>query len=638
MTIATWLYQSVQRASGSCQRQQALDLRDKMGRDKKRLEMGYEDKLTLDQLVRVREQVGAIERLVRQRNEDISEHQRLIKAAGQPVGIDGLCGDLLKVDAERFDLTGGAGNEVRVDVERLWGTTYYRRVMDVIDKRLPSNMNRTASGDQRVLMQAAINSIMPLLYDGRTDQRLPDRSSTTTPYDSYGKQICEHLGMDYDCPPLGVAFSCARQVGKTEALVMLVFALLVSVPGLKVIVMSTGQRISTMFANRLKAILSMFPELAGMSDGNSERMVFSTSREFTSPMASTVYFCPANPDGLRGLEGDILIFDEMSHMDKRVPLAFGFPLLKKYGRRAWIISTPGGGVNNLFNDIVAAGNKSGFKVIVFEGACRSCARDARFSKDGAVCPHRKAVHAPWSDENAEKALAEVYKLGYGQLYYQEILGAMVLTVLPSFNRDDVERAFSLDRVYRHSATATWCPPEVFLAIDPSGGGQRSETAVVSAFFTPDGTFVVSSHALQRRRVGCHPVGGSQHEAVWGGVLDVGWEGGGHVPVLVATEIDDALGHQPLMQTVHAFRVRVAPQQLAPRRELHQPREHLEPHLRNVTSRTVQRRDDFLAQRVDHAWRLQRLEHIVSQFLFDHSPVVCIPLGHECLVVCREDVP
>lgn len=492
--LAPWLVQSAQQASESCLRKQAQDVLDRVGKKTSALDTDEDVHVSAEQMTMIRDNHRLLRDLQLGRAEENRAHEQLLERAGLAVGVEGLYEHIAAEGRSRGQAYNAETGEASVDIESLMGTVYYRRIMDVIDRRLVNNLNRTASGDQRTLIQAAVNSILVQLYDGRTDDRLADRSSSTTPYDLYGKQICKHLGMEYDAPTLGVAFSCARQVGKTEALVMLTFAILVSVPGVKVIVLSTGKRISQMFANRLKSVVAAFPELSEVVEGNSERLVFSTSRQFTSPLASTIYFCPANATGLRGLEGDILIFDEMSSQPKEVALQFGFPLLKKYGRRAWIISTPGSGVNNLFNDIVQSDEDMGFKKIVFEGACRECARNAKFVKNDVMCPHRSVLQTPWDDQRAKDCLANIYKKAYGQLYFQEVLGAMVVTTLPAFDKEDIQAMFDTSRAFVRPSVNDWTPSEVFFAIDPSGGGERSETAVVSLFYTPDHVAVVS-HAV-----------------------------------------------------------------------------------------------------------------------------------------------
>lgn len=67
----------------------------------------------------------------------------------------------------------------------------------------------------------------------------------------YGRHICEFLGFSREIPKLGILISTPRQFGKTESMVMIATALVSCVPGFKIISVSTGQRISAYFAERV---------------------------------------------------------------------------------------------------------------------------------------------------------------------------------------------------------------------------------------------------------------------------------------------------------------------------------------------------------------------------------------------------
>lgn len=65
--------------------------------------------------------------------------------------------------------------------------------------------------------------------------------------------------------------------------------------------------------------------------------------------------------------------------------------------------------------------------------------------------------------------------------------------MPAFELDrvnalaDRKTNFTPAEIRRHE----WTPPLIFIGIDPSGGGDKSDTAVVSLFISPHNDVVVS---------------------------------------------------------------------------------------------------------------------------------------------------
>lgn len=374
------------------------------------------------------------------------------------------------------------------DVLKLPGMKYYKNIIEIM-KTFP----KQPSEHQRLFIRHAIHMMLPVIFDGRTEGG-DAQVDTISDWDKYKKTICKVLGFSGDIAELGLLISTPRQLGKTEAMVMIATAMALCIPGFFVLSVSTSQRISIMFAQRVHAYIANIPDIKKrIISQTKEEIVFSPiTRPGDASFVSKIMTLPSNATTLRGLWGHLLLVDEAGFTNKDLLVQFIFPLLKVPKRKVLCISTPATSSISFFTSAIRkskeveaqTGRKGPFEVVIIEAMCPDCA-----SKRKQECPHRDSVATPWSSNASERALKDILGSIDPDAFNREVLGADVDSKVPAFPRDLTELVFSSPR-YLLDTNVAWRPPCVFVSIDPSGGG-NSDVAIVSFFYTKDNQMVVS---------------------------------------------------------------------------------------------------------------------------------------------------
>lgn len=379
------------------------------------------------------------------------------------------------------------GELVCLDIDALFGTMIFRNVL-----RRINSFSVKPSEFQWIFIYNTMHSTLPFLFSGLSPTTLPVPGQACD-WTRYKHQICAHLGFKGLPPDVGCAASTPRQFGKTTAQTLLMAALLIEVPGLIMISVSTGSRISTMVSRQVRRLISQ----AG-NEAN-ERIV-SHNTEITSmrprgvdrsildsPMNSILYSLPSNPERLRGMSGTFVFLDESAFVDSRLLTEFVLPLLTVNYRKLFAISTPSTERRSFFGQIIANGKDVGFETIVIEAMCKDCA-----AKSAKECPHRSSVATPWTSVENQGRLRAIYEFVSRDSYNREVGGATIDTTVPGFKPEAVNRVFDdPTRRFRLQDNRNWTPRCVFMGIDPSGLGANSDFAIISFFYTEKGEMVVS---------------------------------------------------------------------------------------------------------------------------------------------------
>lgn len=419
-----------------------------------------------------------------------------------PDEIQRLVGDSLQSQGQRFVIE--TTNQIvaedelavdTVDVNKLPGMAIYNRLVAAIDL-----LYRRPHDVQIDLIIGGFQIYLPLIFDGRTDKREP-LAGEITDWDMYKEQICRRIGIkdiDEAIPVLGRFVSTPRRFGKTEFMAMLVSLLLICVPRISILAISTNLNISNMFVERVAGYLSAIPEaqarviaqnkseitLAPWDNDRNRRNMFSTLKALTS-----------STNGNRGQGARVIVFDEGAFGDDNAMINFVWPLLQQENVKLFCISSPAVDENSFFAQIIRkyAGSKL-VSVFVFESVCRDCAR-----QDKDTCPHTVDFTPPWISSESARAAGKIIKELDSAAYFREFKGATEVTDIPGFPAELITKAFGANsNVYYSVPEKTrWRPLTVFMSIDPSGGGDASNVGLVSFFVDDSGNMVVSSWQLCR---------------------------------------------------------------------------------------------------------------------------------------------
>lgn len=152
-----------------------------------------------------------------------------------------LCDVLQAVDQKNNDNHNSSSSSYAPDsedistVSSLPGMRIYRHILSTM-KRFPNQ----PSDHQKTFIRHALNMMLPVIFDGRSETG-PAPHGATSDWEKYKKTICKLLDFREAIPQLGLLISTPRQFGKTEAMVMIATALVICVPGFRIISVSTSQ-------------------------------------------------------------------------------------------------------------------------------------------------------------------------------------------------------------------------------------------------------------------------------------------------------------------------------------------------------------------------------------------------------------
>jgi hypothetical protein len=121
-----------------------------------------------------------------------------------------------------------------------------------------------------------------------------------------------------------------------------------------------------------------------------------------------------------------------------------------------------------------------FKNVNVKMACDACMR----ANKAIDCIHKQDVLPPWKDAAKQEILKKIMQTN-PDLYLQESIG-LVTTGKIYY----ISNSMIIDFLKNETWSDTFEVPEVYVAVDPSGGGSGSNFAICSGFFH-DGKIVVS---------------------------------------------------------------------------------------------------------------------------------------------------
>jgi len=282
--------------------------------------------------------------------------------------------------------------------------------------------------------------------------------------------------------PLAAMIMTPRRWGKTTASAMAAAVLMYVGRRLNILVFSTGQRMSTLFAQKVKTYFCELP-------GGAERIIVNN----TSTFEVSAFDCPKNMTkqsihtagltnklsalassvkGTKGVTADIIILEEASRIPKSLLTETCAPLLKVANAVLIALSTRLG-PENYYSKLFERDDDIANRILLrlrIELMCEECKSDNNNAFD---CKHLDHLLPPWLlASNAERV--QVLMGDDEEMYAQEVLGVDLsgkYTLLPPSVVDNWKT--------RPRQLFEAGPQDVIVTmVDPAGGGS-SQTALVT---------------------------------------------------------------------------------------------------------------------------------------------------------------
>lgn len=347
------------------------------------------------------------------------------------------------------------------------GSTYSANLQlkgDVIFHRMMGclmSFDWKPSEQQTQFLQQMLYAIIPIIYGEE--------------WMHYSHRILSRLKLDEIYQNLVI--STPRRFGKTISVAMFGAACVYCLRGRTISIFAKNKRQSGKLMGTVKRLLLQLHGSERMIvQDNNETLLFSVLCNRNDVNMTTLSCYPGNADAIRGVGADIIILEEAGFVSEDLFYEGIAPLLGVVGTSVIGISTPPTEDDNYYLELFEVKDpdtgKPIFNTIKIERLCPKCKEEGNDE-----CPHMKHTLPKWKSKRLERQLAAIY--GTNKLrYMREILGVHVTTSMAAFDKKDV--ANFIDRPYME---LDYMPRFVFLTIDPSGGGQGSDTSWTITSYT-----------------------------------------------------------------------------------------------------------------------------------------------------------
>lgn len=226
---------------------------------------------------------------------------------------------------------------------------------------------------------------------------------------------------------------CPRRWGKTVSVAMAVSVLMDVCENLRIVVVSTGQKMSTAL---MKKIIEYYVQLSGKQKERENRILVSNEKKFVVMHAgdtgtkkaametgryNSIDACASTVHGFKGVSANIILIDEASRVPEDLIVEGVSPLLTVKNTSLIMISTNLGEDNyfsQLFTNLPASFHQQviQFHVDLLCEVCRKAKSDPR------LCDHNDHLRPPWlTVGNRERSTLFMTQ----HKYQQEVLGTIV---------------------------------------------------------------------------------------------------------------------------------------------------------------------------------------------------------------------
>ena len=297
--------------------------------------------------------------------------------------------------------------------------------------------------------------------------------------------------------------NCPRRWGKTYITAIFAACSLVTVPNSKIVVYSPGQRQSMMFMDLVRDRLEdlrdhgyEFEPVVGKN--NKENLWIKVDGNVRS-----VVGLPANSNTVRGSGGSLIICEEAAAMEKKFFSDVVLPVTGVGETSCLCISTIQGdsdeGVQNWFTNLLGMAHNDGrpmFNIFKLYQACPKCI-DAGVAEK---CEHLKNELPWWHAQSKQMLVRDIMtRLGCEDSAKRELLGVNTSKVKPIYPSTLVRQLFNTTKnPLVPLAQLTEDPLMIFVAVDPSGGGDKSFTSVVSMIFHQGQYIIIGGESISAK--------------------------------------------------------------------------------------------------------------------------------------------
>ena len=237
---------------------------------------------------------------------------------------------------------------------------------------------------------------------------------------------------------------------------------------------------------QIKVLKSAGLDFEEGGEDNQER--FSIYRD---GIKKTCVALPARQATTRGAGGQLAVAEEMAVMPKLFFLEVIAPILR-VGSTAFIAISTIRDKDNYFTTLSNLLNKDGtpfFNVFKFFMTCEECRNEGKED----TCKHMAHLLPAWISEAKDASIKYLYEqLNEEKLMHQEINGIASSVSQPAFHEKSLIKLFSS----RHYPSVTkdffgsFEIKDVFISIDPTGGGEGSDLALCSCIYHNQHTIIL----------------------------------------------------------------------------------------------------------------------------------------------------
>lgn len=294
---------------------------------------------------------------------------------------------------------------------------------------------------------------------------------------------------------------CPRRWGKTYITSIYCACTLLTVPGSRIVLYSPGKRQSQMIMDLVRDHLKYLKEVHGylyetvQGKDNQENLAIIVDGDRRS-----IVGLPAKSETVRGTGGTLIIGEEAAVMPLKFISDVVLPVTAVGDTSCIFISTIQGdtmeGEQNWFTtllDMCYADGRPMFNTFKLYQACKACI-DAGIAEK---CEHLKNELPWWHKQSKQMLVRDMYeKLGQGESLKKELLGVNTAQVKTIYQGTHVRHLFNLEKnplVEPHQLTED--PAIIFVAIDPSGGGAKSNVSLVSMIFHQNQYIILGGESI-----------------------------------------------------------------------------------------------------------------------------------------------
>ena len=282
--------------------------------------------------------------------------------------------------------------------------------------------------------------------------------------------------------PRGVLVVAPRRFGKTVCTSAFILAMALAVPGMSIAIFSTGERASQalkkevmQFVRGLKGIEKRIVKRSG------EDLVFSQDElpdgatlhsEIARVMAeaedaSRLMFFPDSETGLRGFTAKCAVLEEAAYMSQGTFTNVVAPCFGVKNFTVLALSTPDDEMN-WYSVLLENGY---FRTVNFGMACEVCTRQG----EAAKCTHTNVTLPKWKTKEGQRMLKLLLANDQGA-FEREVLGLVVGRAQLLFDKSWL---YKFEQRPRYTFKRPGSYDFLFMAVDPSGGGSKSDFAIVT---------------------------------------------------------------------------------------------------------------------------------------------------------------